>query len=213
MDGQNHVDTVGLSDFHVELAGEIPVPAPPVTTPARSATRCAASRTCRWGRPRHHHRQQRGIFLTGGGGVDTLSGLGGSDTLVGGALFDTLDGGVLADVMKGGPGSDTYAVDDAGDDIDELLGEGVDLVNTTLNTYALEANVDNVSFFGTGSFNATGNAIANRITTRDGFDTLDGRAGVDTMLGGGGSDTYHVDGADVIIGLTAAGRRTSWSRA
>ncbi len=126
--------------------------------------------------------------LNGGAGNDTLRGLGGNDTLLGGTGSDTLDGGTGADTMTGGAGNDTYEVDDAGDVVSEAGGGGSDLVRSTLAAYTLGANVENLTFAGSGDFAGTGNGAANTITGGGGNDTLLGLAGNDTLVGGTGND-------------------------
>ncbi|MBW9056738.1 protease, partial [Rhizobium mesosinicum] len=81
-----------------------------------------------------------------------------------------------ADTLIGGAGNDTYIVDVAGDVVTEAANEGTDLVKTALSTYALTniANVENLTFTGSGNFAGTGNALANIITGGAGNDTLDG---------------------------------------
>ncbi len=88
-------------------------------------------------------------------------------------------------------------------------------MNTTLSTYALGANVEQLRFVGTGGFTGTGNELANIVIGGAGNDTLDGGggddtmtggAGADTMTGGGGNDTYSVDNAgDVVVELAGGG--------
>jgi len=143
--------------------------------------------------------------LTGLGGNNTLLGLGGPDTLVGGAGADVLDGGLGADAMSGGTGSDTYFVDDQGDTVIELSGQGSDTVRTTLNQAALSANVEDLVFDGAGDFIGVGNDRANTITGGDGNDSLDGGSAADTLLGGGGDDTYRVDRAADTVAEAAGG--------
>jgi len=131
-----------------------------------------------------------GDLLDGGAGNDTLNGGAGFDTLLGGAGNDTLNGGADADSMSGGAGNDIYVVDDAGDVIMEAAPDGLDTVQATLNTYslALAANVENLTFTGTGNFVGTGNDLDNVITGGTGADMLDGAGGNDTLHGAAGND-------------------------
>ena len=144
--------------------------------------------------------------LTGLGGANTLQGLGGNDILAGGGGADTLDGGTGTDDMTGGTGSDTYIVDNAGDTVTELAGQGTDTVRTSLGQYTLGANVENLAFIGIEPFQGTGNVLANTITGGTGGDVLNGGAGVDTLIGGAGNDTYIVDRpGDSIIETSTGG--------
>ncbi|MBX5192413.1 RTX toxin, partial [Rhizobium sp. NZLR3b] len=121
-----------------------------------------------------------------------------ANTITGGAGNDTLDGGAGADSLIGGAGNDTYIVDNAGDSVAENTGAGTDTVRTTLASYTLGSNVENLSFVGTGTFTGTGNSLANTIKGAAGADTLDGKAGADILIGGAGNDTYIVDVSDVV---------------
>ena len=171
--------------------------------------------------------------IVGGNGKNTLSGGAGQDRLIGGSSDDYLDGGTGADTMIGGAGNDVYIVDDAGDVVTELADGGVDEVRTTLGTYALGENVENLTYAGAAAFTGTGNALDNVITGGaygntlsggagndtliggagkdvldggEGDDFLDGKGGADTMRGGAGNDTYVVDTAgDVVTELANEG--------
>ncbi|MEQ1576256.1 MAG: calcium-binding protein [Hyphomicrobium sp.] len=135
-------------------------------------------------------------ILTGTASDDTLTSATGTQLLFGLAGADTLNGGLGADRMTGGDGNDTYTADNAGDVIVENAGEGsADLVQTTLATYSLGANLENLTFTGAGNFTGTGTSAANIITGGTGNDTLDGSIGADTLNGGGGDDTYVIDNA------------------
>ena len=148
--------------------------------------------------------------LTGTGEEDTISGLGGNDILSGGAGndilsgsdgADQLNGGTGADSMTGGTGDDTYVVDNAGDRTIEAAGAGTDSVTTILTAYLLEANVENLTYTGTGAFSGTGNALANMITGAAGNDILVGGAGNDQLAGAGGNDILRGGvGADRLTG-------------
>lgn len=127
-------------------------------------------------------------LLDGGSGADTLSGGAGIDTLNGGADNDFLDGGLGADILIGGSGNDTYIVDDAGDTITELPGEGSDVVRASV-SWTLGANLETLQLQGSGDLNGTGNDGINTLVGNSGANRLDGGAGADTLDGGDGNDT------------------------
>ena len=141
---------------------------------------------------------------------DELQGLGGND------LVSGLGG---ADVMLGGPGNDRYFVNNPGDVVTELPGEGTDLVTTSID-FTLPANVENLNTNTADPVNLTGNGLgnllngndaANTLTGLGGDDNLQGNAGADVIIGGTGTDQLRGgaqadtfvfdtgDGADTII--------------
>jgi Ca2+-binding RTX toxin-like protein len=130
---------------------------------------------------------------TGNALANIITGGVGNDVLSGGDGNDTLNGGLGADAMNGGAGNDTFVVDNVGDSVTEALGSGTDLVQTSLASYLLGANIENLTYTGSGNFTGTGNALANTLTGGVGNDILDGGAGADQMAGGAGNDTYIVD--------------------
>ncbi|WP_281278037.1 calcium-binding protein [Novosphingobium umbonatum] len=160
-----------------------------------------------------------GAVIIGTDGADTISqtkstaGLplatSKSDMLSTGAGNDRLDGGQGADFMQGGSGNDTYIVDNAGDIAMEKIGEGTDLVMSSVN-FSLGANVENLTLTGTSSINGSGNSLDNVITGNsannvlsggDGNDSLNGGAGNDTLIGGAGNDRLVGGlGADTMSG-------------
>ena len=146
-------------------------------------------------------------LLDGAAGDDTLNGLAGADTLVGGLGNDKLVGGTEADSMAGGAGDDSYDVDNAGDVITELAGEGNDLVTSTAANYTLSPEIERLTLGGTAAINGTGNDQANTITGNTADNVLDGAGGTDTLTGGTGADTLLGGaGADKLIGGVGADR-------
>lgn len=139
--------------------------------------------------------------LTGDDSVNILSGRGGNDMLFGRGGADTIDGGTGADAMEGGDGADTFIVDDSGDSVIEALDQGTDLVRTSLASYTLTANVENLTYTGSGTFTGRGNGLANVITGGANDDRLIGKGGGDTLNGGNGNDFLSGDvGADTLNG-------------
>jgi len=143
--------------------------------------------------------------LTGTGGADLIQGLASNDTLVGLAGDDMLDGGAGNDSMVGGQDDDTYYVDSTGDKVTELANQGTDIVKTSLISYALGSNVENLIYTGQTAFKGIGNTLNNKIVGSLGADTLTGLAGDDTIQGIGGSDLISGGlGNDLLTGGAAA---------
>ncbi|ANK84405.1 M10 family metallopeptidase [Rhizobium sp. N731] len=140
-------------------------------------------------------------------GSASFSGTGNAlaNTITSGAGNDTLNGGAGADSLIGGTGDDTYVVDNAGDSVTEAAGAGSDTVRTTLASYTLGSNLENLTYIGTGTFIGTGNSFANTVQGGAGADTLDGKAGADSLIGGAGNDTYIVENVGDVVteGLNA----------
>ncbi|MBY5578872.1 RTX toxin, partial [Rhizobium leguminosarum] len=131
-----------------------------------------------------------------------------ANTITGGASHDVLNGGAGADSLIGGAGDDTYFVDNAADSVVENTDEGSDTVRTTLASYMLGSDVENLTYIGTVAFVGTGNSLDNTITGGAaidtlsggvGNDTLNGAAGADRLIGGAGGDTYIVDNAGDLV--------------
>ena len=96
------------------------------------------------------------------GGDDQVYGGDGADTLYGGLGNDYLDGGVGVDKMFGGKGDDAFVVDNTGDVATESANEGTDTVFASV-SFALAANIENLTLTGTASIAGTGNELANRV--------------------------------------------------
>jgi Ca2+-binding RTX toxin-like protein len=115
--------------------------------------------------------------LIGNAGVNVLTGLAGDDQL---------DGGAGADSLVGGSGDDTYTLDDPGDAITELPGEGVDTVRAGFG-FVLPAVLENLTLLGAGDFSGEGNAADNTLIGNAGANALTGHAGNDRLDGGAGT--------------------------
>ena len=137
--------------------------------------------------------------LNGTAGDDHIAGLGGNDTLNGLGGNDILDGGTGADTIAGGAGNDIYIVDTATDTVTENAGAGNDTVKTGLSAYTLGANVENLIYTGAGTFNGTGNGLANAIAGGNASDTIGGGGGIDLLIGNGGNDSLNGNGGDDAI--------------
>jgi Ca2+-binding RTX toxin-like protein len=133
--------------------------------------------------------------LIGSKHVDSLTGDGGANVLKAGDGNDVLDGGTGADAMQGGAGNDAYTVDDAGDTVFEKANQGTDTVSTSLSSYTLGANVENLVHVGAADFSGTGNTLANSLTGGIGADILSGGGGLDQLIGGLGDDTFIINKA------------------
>ena len=160
--------------------------------------------------------------LTGSTGSDNLLGFAGLDTLNGGNGDDTLDGGTDADRMAGGAGTDFYVVDDAGDVVVDVSGQGFDTVRSSI-SFTLGAATEGLELTGSADIDGVGTASNNSMTGNSGNNSLTGGAGNDTMNGGtGGSDTlvggtgndyYLVNGGDTVTELAGGGFDTVESSA
>ncbi len=140
-------------------------------------------------------------------GSANLTGIGNDlkNVITGNDGKNRLDGGAGADTMIGGLGADTYVVDNAADVIVEGLDAAnvYDMVETTLATYTLGQNVEDLRHAGTAAFTGTGtgNAANNYIHGAGGNDKLTGNAGNDGLIGNGGNDSLlGGTGSDLLRG-------------
>jgi serralysin len=113
-----------------------------------------------------------GETITGGSGADTLS-----------------DGGFSTVTLNGNGGADAFNVTNTSTVVTETSNGTNSAVTTTLPSYTLPTNVQNLTYTGAGNFTGTGNTSANSIKGGAGNDTLVGNNGNDTLTGGAGNDT------------------------
>jgi Ca2+-binding RTX toxin-like protein len=157
-------------------------------------------------------------YLAGGVLGDTLTGDAGANVLNGGGGDDKLLGDADADTMTGGIGDDSYEVDDAGDIVTELAGEGHDHVTASID-YTLGSEIEDLTLTGLAIYGlanliegndqdnvlngaAGGNGDDRLFGGNDG-DLLAGDAGNDRLAGGQGADIFAFGSpADGIDGIT-----------
>jgi Ca2+-binding RTX toxin-like protein len=139
--------------------------------------------------------------LIGSDNNDTLTGDANANLLEGGRGNDRLNGGGGADTLVGGLGDDVYEINGQGVTIVEE-GEGTDLVESTIH-YTLDNHLENLRLMGSADLNGTGNTLNNLLTGNAGKNILDGGDGHDTLIGGAGNDSLlGGDGDDTLDGGT-----------
>jgi Ca2+-binding RTX toxin-like protein len=117
--------------------------------------------------------------------------------LLGLAGNDALNGGVGADTLIGGLGDDSYTVDNLGDNVFELSGEGNDIVNSSID-WTLGANLERLYLTGNTAINASGNGLANVL-----YGNANSAANI--LAGGLGNDSFYVGVGDIVVELENEG--------
>ncbi|WP_420394100.1 M10 family metallopeptidase C-terminal domain-containing protein [Acuticoccus sp.] len=145
-----------------------------------------------------------GLTIAAGVVLEDATGGGGDDLLIGNDARNVLDGGAGADTLVGGAADDVYVVDDHGDVVVELPGEGRDAISSAVIDLVVAhySEVEDARLTGEGDLSAAGTSAANALAGNSGrnalwggggADTLDGGAGADTLNGGRGDDLYRID--------------------
>ncbi|WP_285374063.1 calcium-binding protein, partial [Pseudomonas sp. lyk4-TYG-107] len=140
------------------------------------------------------------VGLAGIGGDaqgDTLSGI---EKVIGTAFNDTFNLDTATATFEGGAGDDVYVLNGSGGTVIEQSSGGNDEVRSNFAQIYLSANVERLTYTGTGSFTGWGNASDNVITGGVGNDFLYGGAGADQFIGGAGIDT--VGYTDSTVGVS-----------
>jgi Ca2+-binding RTX toxin-like protein len=131
-----------------------------------------------------------------------------ANALFGNSGNNLLDGGAGADTMTGGVGNDTYFVDNAADRVNEIAGQGTDVVLAVVSC-RLATSVEALVLQGSGDIDGTGNDTANNLYGNSGNNMLDGGFGADMLVGNGGNDTFvfHKGAAlgDVVVDFAGNG--------
>ncbi|AFY47541.1 putative calcium-binding protein [Nostoc sp. PCC 7524] len=142
--------------------------------------------------------------ISGNSSNNYLFGNSGNDTLYGNDGNDTLSGGTGADTMYGGTGNDNYYVDNAGDVVIEYASQGTDRVYSSIFSYTLGSNVENLTLTGSAE-RGYGNSLNNVISGNSSNNYLYGNGGNDTLIGGGGNDYLNGFGSGQEYDLLTGG--------
>lgn len=143
--------------------------------------------------------------ILGTAGADSLAGTHWDEALFGYAGDDVLAGGAGRDVLAGGYGDDVYQVNSIDDDVQELIGQGYDTVNSSVSYSIAGDSIEVLNLVGGAEIDGNGNSVANVMNGNGagntligggGDDTLDGRGGNDILFGGAGHDVLTGGGGD-----------------
>lgn len=132
------------------------------------------------------------LMLDDGYGAYSGTGNASDNLITGNSSSNYLDGAGGADRMVGGLGNDTYVVNNIGDEVVELAGEGTDTVESSID-YVLGDTVENLTLTGSQDLQGTGNDGDNVLIGNSGDNRLDGGLGSDDMHGGSGNDYFIND--------------------
>ncbi|ESQ73786.1 Calx-beta domain-containing protein, partial [Asticcacaulis sp. AC402] len=125
----------------------------------------------------------------------------------GNAVGNVLTGNTGNNVLSGGLGNDSYYVQNSGDTVVELGGEGTDVIFSVV-TYSLNGRyAETINLTGSANINATGNSLTNTLVGNSGINILNGKGGKDSLTGGLGADVFLFEasnGKDTITDFSAA---------
>ncbi|MCB1378823.1 MAG: M10 family metallopeptidase C-terminal domain-containing protein, partial [Alphaproteobacteria bacterium] len=141
-------------------------------------------------------------------GFSAIDGAGNAldNRLTGNDYANVLDGKAGADTMIGQGGNDIYLVDNAGDSVIELAGQGFDEVRSTV-SFRLDEEIEALKLMGSAKIDGVGNRLANTLTGNAAGNLLDGRSGNDTLSGEAGNDVLIGGlGLDRMTGGTGSDR-------
>ncbi len=139
---------------------------------------------------------QRGDWLTGGSGEDTLIGSASIDVLMGGDGTDLIIGGAGIDYISGDYNWIPFNLDWAV----TIQQNGDPLVEPVIDNRPATAGAVDVIYAGEGTDYVWGDFGNDVLFGEDGVDRLYGGEGNDILIGGGGADTlYGGTGSDIYI--------------
>ena len=129
------------------------------------------------------------LILTGSSAVNGI-GNNLANTITGNSGDNTLNGNSGNDSLIGGAGNDVYLVDSVFDVVTEASNAGIDSILSTV-SFTLSSNVENLTLYGAGNINGTGNILDNHIVGNGGGNILNGGLGNDILTGGAGNDQFE----------------------
>ena len=129
-------------------------------------------------------------LIYSGSGNDRVFGGAGNDTIDGGGGDDYLEGGAGADILKGGPGNDIYLVEEASDQVVEVIDRGAGGFDTVMTAISWTAGqyIEAIEAHGDDHITLTGNNLNNILIGNSGDNLLLGGEGIDVLVGGAGND-------------------------